>query len=692
MNEQRGRRRSAASPIDVGAGRRGDARYARGAGYAALAEALEARDGEILVACQERYLETLGGIDDEAWLLDPLWNVTSLGTLSIVRWLQTGELANLKDRSTIASVGLAAAYQRKLVAREFAVTLEPTGLGAGRREVAPPAGVDLAGAITSVARNGRRSEGTGDVPGTPDGTDMSATAAGDRPRRKGSQGIAHLSVAMLTKLNFWWSEVTCQVLAHEGRRLGVDPSIVDEATVMVVKSSQASLVDMAKRFDAEIESLHKRLTDLALHDPLTGLANRMVLVDQLDRALARLARSAGGLALVFVDLDDFKAVNDVYGHAFGDAVLREVASRLTASVRPGDVVARLGGDEFVLLFEALPNPAIEGQRRAERVRAAASQPISVDGHEVRITVSAGVATVRLPGRRSEDVLAEADRAMYGAKRAGRNRVAVVEVDDQPHTVHFATTSGLHQALERNELRLVYQPVCDSLEGTVVAFEALLRWEHPEQGTVPPLEFIPIAEESGLMVAIGEWVLGEACRQAMAWAPAMGGAPRMAVNVSARQLDDRDFVRRVTRILERTGMPPGSLMLEITETVLLGEDSNHEATLSVLKDLGVLLAIDDFGTGYSSLAYLRRFPVDQLKVDRSFVKDVADHGDTRIMKAVVRLAHDLGLEVVAEGVETSDELSVVQGLGCDVVQGYLLGRPVPPAAIDVASVRAASATA
>jgi EAL domain-containing protein (putative c-di-GMP-specific phosphodiesterase class I) len=311
---------------------------------------------------------------------------------------------------------------------------------------------------------------------------------------------------------------------------------------------------------------------------------------------------------------------------------------------------------------------------------------------VQVTVSAGVATVRRPGRRSEEVLGQADSAMYSAKRAGRNRVAAVELDEASRQVHFATTSGLHRALERNELRLVYQPVHDTRKGTVAGFEALLRWEHPERGTVPPLEFIPIAEESGLMVAIGEWVLEEACRQAMAWAPAMGGPPRMAVNVSARQLDDRDFVRRVARILERTGMPPGALMLEITETVLIAEEADHETTLTVLKDLGVQLAIDDFGTGYSSLAYLRRFPVDQLKVDRSFVKDVAEHGDTRIMQAVVRLAHDLGLEVVAEGVETPAELDVVQGLGCDVVQGYLLGQPVPPSSIDLDAHRVTPAVA
>ncbi len=717
MEERRDRGGSVASRPDVGSGRLGEP-CTRGPGHLALAEALEARDGEILRDCQERYLASLGGAASGAWLRDPLWKVTSLGTLSIVRWLQTGQLANSRDRSEIASVGNAAAYQRQLVAQEFAERINPTGIApvesgstelAGSPELAGPTA--LAGppevASSAVAASPRPAASpeagrTADPPGSPAAHVPTGAGTGHLtgapPPDEGrtaldarSRGDARLSVAMVTKLNFWWSDATCKVLDEEAVRLGVDTAVLDEAKTMVVKSGQASLVDMAKRFDLEIESLHRRLADLALRDPLTHLANRMVLVDQLDRALARLTRQPAGLALVFIDVDDFKAVNDVFGHGCGDAVLVELAARLTSSVRPGDVVARLGGDEFVLLFEGLAHPALDAQRRAERIRALAARPIAVADREVQVTISVGVATVQHPGRRSEEVLSQADDAMYSAKRAGRNRVATVELDDGPHQVRFATTSGLHRALERDELRLVYQPVYDTRKGTIVGFEALLRWEHPEQGTVPPLEFIPIAEESGLMVAIGEWVLEEACRQAVSWAPAMGGVPRMAVNVSARQLDDRDFVRRVTRILERTGMPPEALLLEITETVLMGEEVEHEATLRVLKDLGVHLAIDDFGTGYSSLAYLRRFPVDQLKVDRSFVKDVAEHGDTRIMQAVVRLAHDLGLEVVAEGVETSAELDAVQGLGCDVVQGFFLARPVPASAIDLSNQRVLSAT-
>ncbi|MGH9108349.1 MAG: putative bifunctional diguanylate cyclase/phosphodiesterase [Acidimicrobiales bacterium] len=637
----------------------------------ALATALAAREPEILAFMKERYRSrSAGGADFED---DPLWNISAIATQSIVRWLRTGESANVAERTEISSVGGAAAHERDLVAREFARTMDPVPRGG--RSIAP-----LPRAAGEPAGDGT-TNGPGPGPGAAPAGDGGAAGPGgddDHPR----PGVGRLSVAMLTRMNLWWSEITCRILAEEGQGLGASGDLLDEVSAMVVRSSQASLVGMAKRFDAEIESLHQRLAEQALRDTLTGLSNRMALIDQLDRALAHLARSPDGLAVVYVDVDDFKAVNDVYGHACGDAVLFETAARLLASVRPGDVVARLGGDEFVVLFEGLSNPAAEGQRRAEQIRVAAAEPITVDGGEVRVTISAGVATVELSGRLSEEVLARADGAMYSAKRAGRNRVAVVEIDEGTDVVSFATTAGLHQALERRELRLVYQPVYDSRRGTVAGFEALLRWDHPERGVVPPLDFIPIAEESGLMVEIGEWVLKEACRQAMEWAKVMGTIPRMAVNVSARQLDDRDFVRRVARILEATGMAATSLVLEITETVLLGEDVDHQSTLTVLKDLGVQLAIDDFGTGYSSLAYLRRLPVDQLKVDRSFVKDVAEHGDTRIMLAVVRLAHDLGLEVVAEGVETNAELRAVRDLGCDVVQGFLLGRPVPPSCVDL----------
>ncbi len=614
----------------------------------ALGRALAARDDDIVEFCQRKYLSeiylaTLEPVANSDVEVDPVWTVTSIATRAIARWLETGARADSAVRSQIASLGDVAARQRS-------------------RLVAPGRAADVS-LHRRLARAATHSGDHSDVAGQPGAPQPTATR--------------HiLSVAMLTKLNFWWANRTCAVLAEEAARLGTPSALLAEAQAMVVRSSHASVVDMATRFDAELESLHGRLASLALEDPLTGLANRLVLTDRLERALSRQARTGSTLALVFVDVDDFKVVNDVYGHAAGDALLVEIAGRLQAGVRPGDVVARLGGDEFLLLLEDLASPVAEMERRAERLRAAIARPITVGAETLAVTVSVGVALVILPGHRSEEVLARADAAMYVAKRAGRDRVALVELDESPQATHFATASGMHQALERHELRLYYQPVFEARTGAAAGFEALLRWEHPDYGTISPGDFVPIAEKSGLMVPIGEWVLEEACRQAVAWADPLGQTPRMAVNVSARQLDDRDFVRRVARVLERTGMPAERLTLEITETILLAEDAEHMGVLSKLKEIGVLLSIDDFGTGYSSLAYLRRLPVDQLKVDRAFVEDVAEHGDTRVLGAVVRLAHDLGLEVVAEGVETAAELAVVRRLDCDVLQGFLLGRPVP----------------
>ena len=623
----------------------------------ALGRTLIDRDGDIVHFCQRKYLSEIYLITGEPIAhrevaAEPMWAVISLATRAIARWLETGASPDAAVRSEIASLGDLAARQRSRIA-----TAAPSASLALHRRLAQP----VAGGSTGP------SGGDSD-----DGSPATSVRFG-------------LSVAMLTKLNFWWCEGTWAVLAQEGARLGTPASLVAEARDMVMRTSHTSLVDMATRFDAELESMHRRLAELALEDALTGLANRTVLTDHLDRALARQARSGATLVLMFVDVDDFKVVNDVYGHAVGDAVLVEIAARLESNVRPGDVAARLGGDEFLLLLENLTTSRTEVERRAEHLRAVIANPISVQEEQLRVTASVGAALVTLPGHRSDEVLARADGAMYIAKRAGRDRVAVVELDEEPQPIHFATASGMHRALEHQEFCLDYQAVYDSRSGAAAGFEALLRWEHPEHGTIAPLDFVPLAEKSGLMVPIGDWVLEEACRQAVAWTQPGGRTPRMAVNVSVRQLDDREFPRRVARVLDRTAMPPDRLTLEITETILLAEDAAHEEALNELKGLGVQLSIDDFGTGYSSLAYLRRLPVDQLKVDRSFIEDVAAHGDTRIMHAVVRLAHDLGLEVVAEGVETLDELDVVRRLGCDVIQGYLLASPVSAAKIDLSDV-------
>jgi len=585
----------------------------------ALGDALEARSVDIQGICQQKYFEQSVGVSRDAVDGNPMWDITSVAVSAIANWLQTG------DR--IASLGHAAAAQETVIP------------GQGRGE--PSA-----------------------------------------DRLRGSEfPSSSLSVTLLTKLNLWWKDATSRVLVEEADRLKTSAATLWAATDMVSASCNSSMVAMAKRYDAELQELHDRLSRLALCDPLTGLANRAVLLAQLDKAISRLERHPGGLAVAFIDLDNFKTVNDVLGHACGDELLTAMAARFASHVRPGDTIARFGGDEFVALFEDLAEPLAEAGALAERLHHASSEPIEIGGEQLYMTASIGVAVVAGPDCASEEVLARADTTMYAVKRAGRNRVAVVEIDKGPSPIRFAMASGLHRALERRELQLAYQPVCCSKFSTVVGFEALLRWEHPDRGMIPPLEFIPVAEESGLMVAIGAWVLEEACRQAVAWGEILGADLQMAVNVSGRQLADADFPFFVAKVLAATGMRPGLLVLEITESILLEEHADYEAVLGQLKVLGVRLSIDDFGTGYSSLAYLRRFPVDQLKVDRGFVQDVAEHGDTRIMEAVVRLAHDLGLEVVAEGVETERELATVQALGCDVVQGFLLGRPVPSACIE-----------
>ena len=469
----------------------------------------------------------------------------------------------------------------------------------------------------------------------------------------------------------------CDVIDEEGCRLGIDTVAVAQAKRQVVVNCKASLVRMGNQYDLEVASLHKELSRLALHDSLTGLANRSVLRDRLDGALARLSRHPVGLALAFMDLDDFKVINDVHGHSCGDELLVVVAARFANAVRPQDLVARLGGDEFVVLFEDLADPAEDAQILGERLRVAVSEPMEYGQYELFVTASIGVAIVQQSGCRADEVLAEADRAMYGVKRSGRNRVASVEMGGSQHALGFAMASELHRALERDDLDLHYQPQYTAGTRSIVGFEALLRWEHPERGAIGPLEFIPIAEESGLIGPIGTWALEEACRQAGQWTNSFGAtAPRMAVDISVRQLADPDFVTLVGDVLMRTGLEADRLVLEITESILIDQGINVLAMLASLKGLGVRLSIDDFGAGYYSLSYLRGLPVDEIKIDRSFVQDVVSHGDTRVVGAVVRLAHDLGLQVVAEGVETEAELEMVVDLGIDYVQGFLLGTPMP----------------
>ncbi|HTT86870.1 MAG TPA: EAL domain-containing protein [Acidimicrobiales bacterium] len=429
----------------------------------------------------------------------------------------------------------------------------------------------------------------------------------------------------------------------------------------------------------EEKAAEEALAHAYLYDSLTGLPNRTLFTYRLAYALARGKASPGSVALLVLDLDRFKAINDARGHEVGDEVLVAVARRLVAANGTAEVVARLGGDEFLVLFDG-PDAEAEAAAFAERVRAALARPITAGSGEVFLTASIGIASTTGRVREATPLLSNADAAMYQAKKKGGGAVEVfgeamrVRVEDRMNTEH-----SLHRALERRELRIFYQPVVEVTGSRAVGVEALLRWDHPDQGLVAPSRFIPVAEESGLIIPIGTWVLHEACRQLRRWQTTRYGGLEGAVevNLSARQVDDPQIVATVERILTETGVSPSRLTLEITESALMHDPSSALGVLHALKDLGVTLAIDDFGTGYSSLSYLQRFPLDILKVDKTFVDELgtAPRG-SEIVAAVINLAHALGLQVIAEGVETDRQLGELERLGCDFAQGYLFSRPVP----------------
>jgi diguanylate cyclase (GGDEF)-like protein/PAS domain S-box-containing protein len=418
-----------------------------------------------------------------------------------------------------------------------------------------------------------------------------------------------------------------------------------------------------------------------LHDPLTGLPARTLFTRRLEVAIGSLQRSLGSVAVAVIDLDRFKHVNDSMGHDSGDEVLIALVSRLRVacgSARP--LLARLGGDEFLALFESEAQDARhEAELFAKRVLDDLTEPFDIGGTEVFLTVSVGISHTTDPGADARLVLANADAAMHGAKIAGGGDVTVFgEAMRRKVVERMSTEHSLYRALDRRELTLFYQPVVDISRASAVGVEALLRWQHPEQGLVAPDRFIPVAEESGLIIPIGAWVLEEACQQLRSWQGEGSSASvaMMEVNLSARQVDHPDIVPTVESILRSTGLPPGNLTLEITESALMHDAVSALQVLKALKSIGVSLAIDDFGTGYSSLSYLQRFPLDVLKVDKSFVDDLDDGQGAEIVSAVVNLAHALGLRVVAEGVETERQLNALQELGCDFAQGYLFSRPVP----------------
>jgi diguanylate cyclase (GGDEF)-like protein/PAS domain S-box-containing protein len=431
---------------------------------------------------------------------------------------------------------------------------------------------------------------------------------------------------------------------------------------------------------SERKALQDELAHRALHDPLTDLANRSLFKESVERALRRTGRNGRSVAVVFLDVDDFKRVNDSLGHDSGDRMLAMVADRVRVSVRPYDVAARLGGDEFGVLLENADLRVASSV--AERILRSMDLPISIDGREISAQGSLGIA-VGGPGDDVEDVMRNADVAMYMAKARGKGRYEVFEPGMNASAVErMELAADLRRAVEGRQFILHYQPIVGLSDGTIIGVEALIRWKHPRRGLLAPGEFIDTAEETGLIVPIGRWVLNEACRQLRQWQDRHGDPPlSAAVNVSVKQLQDARFVNDVRSALATTGLDPTSLTLEITETVLMSDTAEVLSRLEELRAVGVRLSLDDFGTGYASLGYLARFPLNVLKVDRSFIQGVGTEQQSSLTPVMVSIGHSLGLQTIAEGVEDPSQVGHLRELGFDAAQGFLFSRPASADELD-----------
>ncbi len=438
-----------------------------------------------------------------------------------------------------------------------------------------------------------------------------------------------------------------------------------------------TIQDVTKRKQAAETIRH-----LAYHDALTGLPNRTLFEDRLTLALAQVRRKEQLVAVMFLDLDRFKVVNDTVGHTFGDQLLRDVAERLTGLVREGDTVARMGGDEFTVLLPEV-SQAGEAVEIAERILETLRQPWRIDNREYHVTTSIGIAIYPSDGEDAESLIRNADTAMYRAKEQGRDNFELYTPTMNAKIVErLALENSLRHGLERDEFVVHYQPQVDISSGRIIGTEALVRWQHPERGFVSPMEFIPAAEETGLIVPLGAWVLQTACAQNVAWQQAGHTPIPVAVNLSARQFQERNLLDAVTKVLEESGMDPQYLQFEITEGVAMQDVESTATTLRALREMGVQIAIDDFGTGYSSLSYLRSFPVSALKIDRSFVRGLTvNPEDAAITAAIIAMAKSLKLKVIAEGVETEEQLAFLKEHGCDKMQGFLFSKPVPAPALE-----------
>jgi diguanylate cyclase (GGDEF)-like protein/PAS domain S-box-containing protein len=448
-----------------------------------------------------------------------------------------------------------------------------------------------------------------------------------------------------------------------------------------IRNAEGKPVRLAgSQTDITLKKLQEeRLRFDALHDELTALPNRALLMDRLNQAAARLRRHPERqFAVIFLDVDRFKIINDSLGHCIGDELLIAIARRLERCLRPTDTVARLGGDEFVILLDELSDLR-DAARLATRIQHDLSLPFNLSGQEVFTTVSIGIAASSSGFRRPEDLLRNADTALYRAKSRGRARHVVFHSRMHARAVaRLKLETDLRRALERGEFRIYYQAIVSGRTGEVSGVEALLRWQHPDRGLIAPAQFIPVAEETGIIASIGQWVLEAACEQGVRWNQAGLGSLRMAVNLSAHQFHQPNLRETVARALQRTGLDPGLLELELTESVVLNSAQSTVAALRRLHEMGVRISIDDFGTGYSSLGYLSRFPIRTLKIARPFVQGIASGPDSgAIVRAIITLGHNLKLNVVAEGVERPEQLEFLRSEGCDEVQGYLFGAPMPP---------------
>lgn len=516
---------------------------------------------------------------------------------------------------------------------------------------------------------------------------LAGIAAVERFAELAAQRTARLNE--VTKRCLWWRDSVAEVLRDEAASQKTPPEALTRCLDLLARSSDVTLVRMCEAFEnerqrmqAQVDRQQETLHFQATHDALTGLPNRLLVLDRAEQMLARARRDHLDIALLFIDLDSFKDVNDTLGHEAGDVLLKAVGSRLAGILRATDTVGRIGGDEFVVLSEGI-SLAAGPELVAERLRDILTEPFHLEGagqNSITVTASVGIAV----GQRetAHDLLRDGDVAMYAAKAAGKNCYVVFESE-----MHAAVRSrhelamDLRAAIGTDQFFLVYQPTFDLRQMTMTGVEALLRWRHPLRGITGPDQFIPVLEESNMIIEVGRWVLGEACRQARIWQK-QGQMLSVAVNVSGLQFTNAGLVDDVKNALESVDLDPGSLILEITETRLMADTELAVTQLEALRALGVRLAIDDFGTGYSSLAYLRQFPVDTIKIDRSFISEIANSSESEaLIHTLVQLGKALKLETLAEGIEERGQLTKLQAEQCDSGQGYLLARPLEPEGIE-----------